>query len=53
VLRERGSPPGGPVGQVLSRLLERVLDDPQLNSRETLLRLMAEMLENPSTGNPQ
>jgi tRNA nucleotidyltransferase (CCA-adding enzyme) len=46
-------PPGRAIGQVLGRLLERVLDDPQLNSRETLLRLLPEVLKNPSTGNPQ
>jgi tRNA nucleotidyltransferase (CCA-adding enzyme) len=46
-------PPGRAIGQVLARLLEKVLDDPQLNSRETLLRLLPEVLKNPSTGNSQ
>jgi tRNA nucleotidyltransferase (CCA-adding enzyme) len=53
VMRALDLPPGRAIGQVLSRLLERVLDDPQLNSRETLLRLLPDMLQNPSTGNPQ
>ena len=33
--------PGGKrVGEVLEKLLERVLDDPSLNTRETLERLV-------------
>jgi tRNA nucleotidyltransferase (CCA-adding enzyme) len=53
VMRELDVPPGRIVGQVLSRLLDRVLEDPQLNSRETLLRLVPEVLPFASTGNPQ
>ncbi len=34
--------PGPRVGQVLNDLLEKVLDDPKLNERETLLRLIKE-----------
>jgi hypothetical protein len=41
------------VGEVLSRLLERVLDDPNLNSREQLLRLVSEVAQELSTANPQ
>ncbi|MDD5593235.1 MAG: CCA tRNA nucleotidyltransferase [Candidatus Margulisbacteria bacterium] len=33
-------PPGPKVGQILNDLLEKVLDDPKLNERETLLRLI-------------
>lgn len=33
-------PPGPKVGQVLNDLLEKVLDDPKLNERETLLELI-------------
>lgn len=32
--------PGPKVGQVLHALLEKVLDDPKLNTRETLLELI-------------
>jgi tRNA nucleotidyltransferase (CCA-adding enzyme) len=35
-------PPGPRVGQILNYLLEKVLDDPRLNERETLLRLIKE-----------
>jgi len=45
--------PGRQVGEVLKRLLDRVIDDPDLNTRETLLRLVAEMRQKPSTGNSQ
>jgi tRNA nucleotidyltransferase (CCA-adding enzyme) len=36
VMRVLGRPPGPIVGEVLRRLLERVLDDPSLNTREAL-----------------
>jgi tRNA nucleotidyltransferase (CCA-adding enzyme) len=45
--------PGREVGQVLAQLLERVIDDPDLNTRETLLRLVAEVARKLSTGNSQ
>jgi tRNA nucleotidyltransferase (CCA-adding enzyme) len=53
VMRELRLPPGRSVGQVLSRLLDRVLDDPDLNTRERLLKLLPEVLTELSTGNPQ
>ena len=34
-----GMPPGRQIGETLSALLERVLDDPSLNTREILLKL--------------
>ncbi|MGH2418218.1 MAG: HD domain-containing protein, partial [Candidatus Limnocylindria bacterium] len=37
--RELGLKPGPGIGVMLDRLMERVLDDPALNERETLLRL--------------
>ena len=40
--RELGLEPGPRIGIVLDRLMERVLDDPSLNERETLLRLAGE-----------
>ncbi|HWE22818.1 MAG TPA: CCA tRNA nucleotidyltransferase [Myxococcales bacterium] len=46
-------PPGPRVGKILTALLERVLDDPELNTPETLLRLASEIAAAPSTGNPQ
>jgi tRNA nucleotidyltransferase (CCA-adding enzyme) len=45
--------PGRQVGEVLAQLLERVIDDPDLNTRETLLRLVAEEARKLSTGNSQ
>src|SRR5438309_5816786 len=45
--------PGPHVGKILTALLDRVLDDPELNTRDTLLRLASEIASGPSTGNPQ
>ncbi|MFL5250462.1 MAG: hypothetical protein ACJ79V_21770, partial [Myxococcales bacterium] len=45
--------PGRVVGQVLAKLLERVLDEPELNTRERLLGLVPETAQSLSTGNPQ
>ncbi len=42
VMRLLAIPPSAKVGQVLERLLERVLDDPSLNQKETLERLILE-----------
>jgi tRNA nucleotidyltransferase (CCA-adding enzyme) len=43
VMRVLGVPPGRVIGQVLEQLLEKVLDDPALNERATLERLMLEV----------
>jgi tRNA nucleotidyltransferase (CCA-adding enzyme) len=43
VMRVLGIPPGPLVGVVLTRLLERVLDNPALNTREALLALIPEV----------
>jgi len=40
VMRILGIPPSRRVGEVLNRLLEEVLDDPALNDRETLERMV-------------
>lgn len=40
VMQSLNIPPGPKVGQVLNDLLEKVLDDPSLNERETLLELI-------------
>jgi hypothetical protein len=40
-----GLTPGRRIGQVLDRLSEMVLDDPDLNGREALLRLARRMVE--------
>jgi tRNA nucleotidyltransferase (CCA-adding enzyme) len=40
VMQKLDAPPGRVVGQVLERLLERVLDDPSLNDRDALLALV-------------
>ena len=42
VMRILGTPPGRRVGEILEKLLEKVLDDPALNERETLERLVRE-----------
>jgi hypothetical protein len=43
VMRVLGIPPSRHVGEVLDRLLDAVLDDPSLNQRETLERMVREM----------
>ena len=43
VMRVLGVAPGPQVGQILNRLLERVLDDPAINQKETLERLILEL----------
>lgn len=40
VMREKKIPPGERVGAILESLLERVIDDPSLNERETLLEMI-------------
>jgi poly(A) polymerase/tRNA nucleotidyltransferase (CCA-adding enzyme) len=42
VTRELGVEPGPRVGKVLEKLLEAVLEDPSLNSRDKLLALIRE-----------
>ncbi len=44
LMRELGMRQGPQIGQLLSALFERVLDDPSLNERETLLRLARESI---------
>ncbi len=41
VMQHLGTPPGRVIGLVLEKLLERVLDEPALNQRDTLLGLVA------------
>ncbi len=53
VMRELRIGPGRQVGEVLARLLDRVLDDPDLNTREKLIRLMPEVVRELSTNNSQ
>jgi tRNA nucleotidyltransferase (CCA-adding enzyme) len=48
-----GLRPGPVVGRLLSVLLEKVIDDPELNTRDALLRLASEQLQKLSTDNPQ
>src|SRR5690606_22444313 len=42
-LGKAGVPPGPQIGRTLARLLEDVLDDPRLNTREALLARVAEL----------
>ena len=43
VMQTLGIPPGRVIGDLLTALLEQVIDDPGLNERETLLRLLREL----------
>jgi tRNA nucleotidyltransferase (CCA-adding enzyme) len=47
VMRLLGIAPGREVGVILERLLERVLDDPTLNTRERLEALLPEVRDKP------
>jgi tRNA nucleotidyltransferase/poly(A) polymerase len=42
VMRETGLPQGPRIGRVLGDLLDRVVEEPELNERETLLELLRE-----------
>ena len=42
-MRELGIGPGPEVGRAISAVFERVLDDPDLNTRERLLPLIREI----------
>jgi tRNA nucleotidyltransferase (CCA-adding enzyme) len=53
VMRELHLPPGKEVGRVLTKLLDRVIDDPDLNSQERLIRLLPEVHQELSTPNSQ
>jgi tRNA nucleotidyltransferase (CCA-adding enzyme) len=46
-------PPGPQVGTLLRALLDAVVDDPSLNTIETLLRLASDLARGQSTGNSQ
>ena len=48
VMEALALPPGPKIGKVLDALLEKVLDDPSLNTRETLLKLVGEIPHPPS-----
>jgi len=43
VMKELGIPPSPRVGQILNELFERVTEDPNLNTRDDLLRLAREL----------
>jgi hypothetical protein len=51
VMRILGIAPGKEVGVILERLLERVLDDPALNTKETLEALLPEIWAEVKRGN--
>ncbi len=53
VMRELGIGAGREVGLVLAKVLEMVIDDPELNTRNELLRRLAEIQKRLSTGNSQ
>ena len=40
VMRELGLDPGKRVGEILKILLDQVMDNPELNERESLLKLL-------------
>lgn len=49
VMRELGIGPGPRVGRILARLYERVLEDPELNTRAALLDLLRRMAQDQET----
>ena len=42
-LIDAGVKPGPQMGEILNQMLERVLDDPDLNTKEALLALLPEL----------
>ncbi|HXV13653.1 MAG TPA: polynucleotide adenylyltransferase, partial [Candidatus Krumholzibacteria bacterium] len=50
VVRETGIRPGPKVGAMLEALLERVTDDPALNTRERLLDILRATGESAASG---
>jgi hypothetical protein len=50
VMRVLGIGPGPEIGQVLRRLLDRVLEDPELNQKEVLVAMIREELEGEKDG---
>jgi len=48
VMAELGIPPGPAVGRVIAALFERVLDDPDLNTRESLIALARDLAADPT-----
>jgi tRNA nucleotidyltransferase (CCA-adding enzyme) len=53
VMTALGCPPGRQVGEVLKALLERVTDEPTLNTREALLALVPEVARAVDGGEPR
>lgn len=49
IMKTFNLPPSPPVGQVLNHLLELVLDDPEVNQKETLMKEAEFFLKNVST----
>jgi tRNA nucleotidyltransferase (CCA-adding enzyme) len=52
VMEQLGLKPGPLIGEVLRHLLEEILDDPEKNERETLLRIARDFLEQKQIVNP-
>ena len=50
LIAELGAVPGPELGRILSALFERVVDNPDLNDRPTLLRLAADLAAGAATG---
>jgi tRNA nucleotidyltransferase (CCA-adding enzyme) len=50
IMRELGIPQGPEVGRILNELFERVLDDPDLNTRESLLDLARQIHDQGDAG---
>jgi hypothetical protein len=50
VMRELGIGPGRDVGRVLHALLDRVLEEPELNQRDALLRLVQDFGDRSASG---
>lgn len=49
-LMQAGIPAGPHMGKILKQLVELVLDDPKLNTKDQLLAIVKDMLENQSDG---
>lgn len=49
LMQELGIPQGPEIGRIIGELFERVTDDPELNTRESLLRLAREIHQTPAS----
>ena len=53
VMQAYGIKPGPMIGKILNAMLDKVLDNPELNTREQLIRIGLEYIQNPTPEQPE